>query len=119
MFSKDHLDKILSLNEEHTLASPERQKEIEREICQIVPDDLKSNSNSVQQLSELQKNLKHQISKLADCATKGDFDIFFKSLSDLDEQIHKHGKTLGIDLPRNNYESMKRRMMELKLNANK
>ncbi len=114
MFTKAHLKKMTELNQEHALATPTRRKEIEAELINMVPDELKAPSPSVEVMIELQENLKRQINELAACATQADFHIFFQKLDDLDKQVCDYAETLGVTLPRTDYETMKNKMIKLR-----
>jgi predicted sugar kinase len=111
MFSKDHFDKILQLNEEFMLASASRRREIELEIISLVPASEFPHSTQLSEISNLQQQLKDKINSLAQAATESDLEKFIKEIEDIDDQICKYSNNLGVEMQKTEYGKILSRMI--------
>jgi hypothetical protein len=113
-FSKQQLDKMLKLNEEFMLASPDRRKEIEQEMIAMVPQEQYAGSSQITELAKLQSELKDKITALGESASKQDVTGFFSQIQDLDNRIYLEAQKLGVELKKTDYGTVMSKVLEAK-----
>jgi len=119
MFSKDHLYKIIKLNDEYMSANSIRRKEIEQEIVDLVPEDLKDKSNKVnKQIVDLHCKMKEDLEKTLKSCSTPDWNPYLDRLQEVQEEILIATKSLGVDLVGTDLDKI-RLLLEAKTSENK
>jgi len=113
-FAQQQLDKMLKLNEEFMLATPDRRKEIEQEIIDMVPKEQYAGNDQITELANLQSELKDKITALGEAASRQDVTLFLNQIQDLDDKICSEAQKLGTELKKTDYGTLMNRMLEAK-----
>jgi N-glycosylase/DNA lyase len=114
MFSQEHFNTILKLNEEFISATPARRKEIEQEIVKIASKEQFPPTPELEEISNLQSQLKSSLENLAACGEQVDFDLYTRELNSINEKITEYANRLGADLQRTDYSKVVGDLLKIK-----
>lgn len=114
IFSQEHFEKILKLNEEFSRASRPRQQEIELEIIELAPKEIFPSSKELEEISKLQEELKGGLERLVVSGSRSDFESYVKELNSIDEKICSYAQKLGSNLDKTDYGKTMAYLLETK-----
>lgn len=99
---------MLNLGNEYLSATPSRKREIEQELIDMVPEDLKKEECQMDnELKDLHEQMKDELELLADVATKHDWKSYLEKLEDIQNKICDRARVLGVELERADLVSVK------------